>query len=164
MKEHRLLARRSSVTGLMNTAGSAVISLSAIPFVISHVGVDGYGTIALIFLIQGLANILELGVPRAIIQNLSRSRAPRSFWAHSRRILISKLLVVCLIAIVMVGLVSHFDLSWLGLEGANLILATFALCIILCSSLALTYTRALFEANLNVEISNIYSFLGTMVI
>jgi O-antigen/teichoic acid export membrane protein len=154
----------STSSALLNTIGSAVVSLLSIPFIISNVGLEVYGLWAYIFISQGVGSLLVLGVSKSLIQNMAHSKNNFSYWFAVKRFLI--FILVCIVGVTLLAalILDHSNVEIFGLTTIHLTLAltSFSLCCM--SSLVYDYSKGFFEAINKVYLANIYSFLQTIVL
>lgn len=93
---------KSATTGIVNVLGSAAITLSALPLLISTLGFENYGIWALLGIFVSSAAVLDLGMTRAIVHLVPRE-------LFSARELLSASLTIAIIAATLL-----FAIGWLA--------------------------------------------------
>ena len=157
---------KSSVTGLANSIGSALISFIFIPLIISKVGIEKYGTWAVLAIFIGIPSIAEVGLSKSLVYLIPKQRD---------RLKIDKIyssgLLLNYATIVLFGLtgVILYCLK-INIWGENALISindgrNIFICgvIITCCVLATTFYRSVLEAFFKIHLVNLGYLIQTLL-
>ncbi len=146
MNDAAIYLRRSASTGLINAFTSAICVVVVLPLIIGSLGLDAYGSWAVLGVFVGVASLLDLGMTKALVFLIPRAEQPAGTW-------FSAAVCVCLAATTLVA-GSIVVLATLGVPlfgehvarhpGLTLWLACAGVIVLVCQMLT-TLVRAVLE-------------------
>ena len=80
MNEAALYLRRSASTGLLNAFMSALCVVAVLPLIIANLGLEAYGSWAVLGVFVGVASLLDLGMSKALVFLIPRLERPAGTW------------------------------------------------------------------------------------
>ncbi len=165
-KEERNYLRICYLTGIINIAGSAIITAVFLPLFIKQAGMEIYGQWALLFFFTGFAGLFDLGLSKSLVYLIPKEKTQNNI----NKLFTAGLLInTCLIIFVMLAgfILLSLDLNIWGTSNAFskdiAHLLFFNAIVILALSLATQFCRSLLEASNKVYIINIGFLLLTIL-
>jgi O-antigen/teichoic acid export membrane protein len=167
MNENPYSSRHIAVYTTFNILGKAipmVAALVGIPIIISNLGKDLFGILAIVWVFVGYTSILDMGLPRGIIKVLSDNVSSSS---EKKRNIIGTALTMMLALGVLGGLLI-FALStplvteWLKINPVNHLDAIHSLIVIGCAYpilVTLSGMRAILEFHQRFKVINLYNIV-----
>lgn len=167
MSENPFSSRHIAVYTSFNILGKAipmVAALIGIPIIISHLGMDLFGILAIVWVFVGYTSILDMGLPRGIIKVLSDNSTASS---EKKRVIIGTALTMMLTLGVIGGIAisllsTPLVTEWLKIDPQNHGDAITSLIVIGCAYpvlVTLSGVRAVLEFHQRFKIINIYSIV-----
>ena len=150
----------SRITGLSNTIFSAAIGLVSIPFIISKIELLGYGQWSVVWIFIGIAAFLDLGVSKQLVQNVANSNNKRdkeNFISGAK-----KSIFFIQISIVLIHIFVYLFCYYLIEIDFDYYYFLISLAVFL-GTIQFNLYKSLFEGLQKIYISNIYSFLQTLL-
>ncbi len=148
MTGHQSYLKRVAASALLNSVVSAVSVAVLLPWVIKRVGMQSYGTWAVLGIFVGIASILDLGTWKAVVYRLSKGEhAPRQVLASAAAIVSCGGVAFTLVVLGLLALQVPVFGEALAHPGAPTLWIGICGCVIVLSSLITGLARGVMEAH-----------------
>lgn len=158
--------KKSISTGLGNSLGSALVSIVFIPLIIQRIGMERYGTWAVLFIFIGISSVANLGLSKAMVYFIPRQKSQKEInEVYSAGFCLNTLMVLF---VAIVGLMIYW--SGVNIWGSNESISyelgrkilLYGL-VVTCCSLATSFYRSVLEAFYKIYLVNVGFLLLTIL-
>jgi O-antigen/teichoic acid export membrane protein len=157
--------RKASITGLMNSIGSAVFAIIFLPLLISNIGVRDYGILALLVIFVGISGTADFGLSKAIVYFVPKQKDQHEVNEIFSAVLCLNIFIILIILSVSSTLYFYNINPWNNKDISETLGKLLLVCgtLIIGSLLITSSFRSILEATYNIHLANIGSLLLTIL-